>query len=322
MTFSRRRKLLLLATIAVTGLLLWWARPYLWPHRRFRTGSPGWTVARVGGDTQAIDEASGLVPAHRAGSFWTHDDSFGPNAIFRLDTQPALRLGLTVETDASNRDWEDITAFTVSGERWLVVADTGNNLGLPRDVRLWLLREPADTVDGTVHATARRVTVRLPGATPDIESVVADEAGGALLMLSKREQHVRLFSLPLAQLAARTRGPLPEEPLVASEIGHAGLPPPSTPGDWPTGLALSADGRTAVVMTYHDAIFWHRKNAETWSQALLRRHDEQIVLPFALERPEGVALSADGQELFVVGEETPLRFWHWRAPLGFRLLHH
>ncbi|MEJ1973596.1 MAG: hypothetical protein WDM96_14385 [Lacunisphaera sp.] len=72
-------------------------------------------------------EASGLAVSRRTpGLLWTHNDSGGEPILFALNTDGTLRGTLQL-AGVTNRDWEDVAAFELDGQAWLMAAEIGDN---------------------------------------------------------------------------------------------------------------------------------------------------------------------------------------------------
>lgn len=78
-----------------------------------------------------INETSGLI--YWDGYFWTHNDSGGENAIYKIDTLTGNILQTITLKDAVNIDWEDIA----QDEKYIYIGDFGNNLGSRKDLRIY-----------------------------------------------------------------------------------------------------------------------------------------------------------------------------------------
>ncbi|NHI01824.1 hypothetical protein [Oceanimonas sp. MB9] len=101
-------------------------------------GSPRLALDPVGSFPAALSESSGLVAW--PGGFVSHNDSGKAAELFVLNQRGGLVRRLPVP--APNRDWEDIARHG----NILYLADTGNNGGRRRDLRIFSLRLVDDGV--------------------------------------------------------------------------------------------------------------------------------------------------------------------------------
>jgi len=252
---------------------------------------------------RAVDEASGLAVSRRDPAFlWLVNDSGAP-ATLHLAGRDGSTHGTVAIRGVENIDWEDLATFTLGGEHFLLIADTGDNNSNRPTSKLHCIAEPSlpesgETLDLTVDP-AWSITFRYEDGPGDCESVAVDAAAREILLISKRTKPPALYRLPLA---ANTGGQI----AVAERLGPvAPLPPPtgglSIPfGSQPTALDLSADGRHAAVLTYVTTFVFPRRPDESWTEAFAR---DPIRLPrHKLPQAEALAFSPDARIIFVTSE--------------------
>lgn len=257
-----------------------------------------------------IDEASGLARSQRHPDvFWAINDD-GPSELFAFDST-GRDLGRVKISHASNRDWEDIASFTLDGVAYLLIADTGDNDGERKDVRLYVVEEPKpgkSKVD-----VAWRFDFKYPEGARDAEAVAVDVENQQVLVLTKRDIPVLLYSVPLVpdskkrqsatRLGAVNSLPRPTR----SEIEFA---PKTDNWHWqPTSMDISADGTKAVVLTYGGVYLYERGPDQSWLAAL---QQQPVVISRTHNRQaEAAAFNASGDAIFITLEQR-------NAPL-FRL---
>ncbi len=279
--------------------------------------APGWSEPVTVGHLGAADltESSGFAPSHRAASLlWSHNDSGGEPVVYALGADGSERGRVRI-AGASNYDWEDIVSFTLDGQAYLLIADTGDNGAVRTDCRLYVIAEP----DSAALKPGRELTVPIAWEIPvryadhprDCESVSVDAAEKAVYLLSKREHPVGLYRLPLLPVASGTapaaafltkveKIPQPTGPRLLVEG------PPGRMAGMPVGMDFAADGSAAVVLTYMDVLLFPRKPGEPWADAL--RRPPQQLKTVSLPQAESVCFSADGREIYVTteGESAPV----------------
>ncbi len=81
--------------------------------------------------TPLLDESSGVIFTN--GSVWTHNDGGNSNSIYRIDSISNMVLQTVVISNATNIDWEDITA----DNNYIYIADCGNNNGNRNNLRIY-----------------------------------------------------------------------------------------------------------------------------------------------------------------------------------------
>lgn len=248
-----------------------------------------------------IGEASGLATSPSSPDFlWLINDSGSPAEIHLAGTDGSNRGYVSLES-AKNTDWEDLDSFVHNEKPYLLVADTGDNMGKRAGCILHIIPEPKLPVTGQRLAgpvkAAWTIHFRYEDGPRDCESVAVDEKAGKILLLSKRTTPPLLYELPLK----------PDSPdvQIAKKIGEipkslpAGFPPIPF-GSQPTGMDICADGSAAAVVTYFGAFLFPRKDGESWGAAFARPPVQ--LEPHHLRQAECVAFSRDGSVLRVVSE--------------------
>lgn len=276
-------------------------------------GQPEGDGFRITGrlESARLDEASGLQ-AGTDGLFFSHnDDGVG---LFITDGT-GRDLGTVEVRGAKDRDWEDITRVPGEDGPLLVIGDIGDNEAVRKSVSLYFLPEPVPG-DGGVEAV-HRVRLRYPDGPRDAEAMAWDPVSGMILLMSKRDHPPRLYGVPL-------RRALAEKEMEAEYLGEVpGLRPPSKrdlllhpkSGRWvsqPTGMDISADGRTAAVITYRSLYLFRREGEESWAEAF-RRVPQEFIGPPAVQE-EAVAFGDGGTAVYVTTEGRPAPLYRLELP--------
>jgi hypothetical protein len=248
----------------------------------------------------AITEASGLAGSPTDGDFlWIVNDSGGSNEIHLAGTDGKPRGTVSVD-GAKNRDWEDLAAFTLEGKSYLLIADTGDNESKRDSVTLYIVREPDLPAEGKIISgkipLEWKIDFTFTDGPRDCEAVAVDAREGKIILLSKRTDPPGVYELPLR----------PGQHPVARKIGETetkatGFTVPVAFRNQPTGMDISADGKMAVVATYHGAFLFPRKPGEEWTDALARK--PETLGPHGLAQAEAVAFAKDGKRIFAVSEK-------------------
>lgn len=260
-------------------------------------GTAGWL------ENPDVREASGLATSTRHDEvLWVINDSGSKPVIHAIATDGSRR-GEVHLLDAGNIDWEDLAAFRSDGESLLMVADIGDNLAVWRHRSLYVVTEPDVESDGTATAS-RRVDFRYPDGPRDAESAAVDAGSRSALVLTKRDLPPRLYSIPLEGNADSVvqadflgtidslKEPTEHETRIAPDID-----------DWywqPVGMDISADGESAVILTYEAVYYFRRTAGQSWLEALNSR---PLRVPLeGLPNAEAVAFGQDRWTVFVTGE--------------------
>jgi len=256
-------------------------------------------------EEKELVEASGLARSQRQpGLLWSINDGGSKPRIFALDEHGA-RVGRIRLEEARNKDWEDISSFTLGGEPYLLVADVGDNNARRKKVTLYVVAEPDLAEDDKVKLEpAWRVNLRFPDGPRDVEAVAVDITNERVVLLTKRDIPPVLYEVPLRPAADKT--------ITATRLGAVTtLPAPTRleleqamftkDSHWqPTGMDLSADGKLAVILTNRAVYVYRLGSGESLYESLSGR-------PYGLglgnfRDAESVAFSADGNSIFVTVE--------------------
>ena len=261
---------------------------------------------------RALDEISGLAASRKhPGHYWAINDSGRGAELQLMDDKGQHRASVPV-VGAPNIDWEDLASFEFEGRRYLLVADTGDNGGLRRDLVLHVLEEPGDLA--TPAKLAWSLRFRWPDGPRDCEAVAVDPRRGEVLLISKKRVPPELFRIPLRPTGDRA---------VAEHIGDlAGIEQPDASdlrrspiyGRYRaqvTGADLSPNGRVLAVLNYRSVHFIVRPRDGDWARALGSK-PSHLILPW-MPQAEAIAFAVDGRSLVIGSEQLPSPFLRYRV---------
>ncbi|HEX5694679.1 MAG TPA: hypothetical protein VFY00_08700, partial [Arenimonas sp.] len=245
------------------------------------------------------------------GDFWAINDS-GNSAQLHLMDGRGQHRGSVAVAGVANIDWEDLASFELDGKPYLLVADTGDNGGLRRDLVLHVFEEPTDLASPPKLAWSLRF--RWPDGPRDCEAVAVDPKRGEVLLLSKKRVPPELFRLPLR--------PDGDKEAVAELIGTLpGIEQPDA-GDLRrspiygryraqvTGADLSPNGRVLAVLNYRSVHFLVRPANGDWGP-VLQEKPSHLTLPW-MPQAEAIAFALDGQSLVIGSEQLPSPLLRYR----------
>ena len=258
----------------------------------------------------AIGEASGLARSNLSEDLlWVINDGGSAPVLHAIGTDGSDRGSVRL-MNAVNVDWEDLASFEAGGKSWLLVADVGDNAGTREHVSLYLVEEPVLPPGGPVPA--RQIRFAYPDGPRDAEAVAVDVENQQVMILSKRTIPAALYAVPLQDSEG--------EATIAVRLGEvAGIPQPGAEdleqalanNDWhwqPTGMDISAEGMSAVILSYR-AIYRFRRNAgESWIAALQAAPTVHSL--GNIREAEAVSFDISGLGVFVTVEQrqAPL-YW-------------
>lgn len=256
-----------------------------------------------------LDEISGLAASRRTPDvYWVHNDAPRPATLVALDGQGRRRGSLRID-GVRAVDWEDISAYSLDGKAWLLVADSGDNGATRKEYQLIAIEEPELAGDGgeQVVKPAWRLRFRYADGAHDVEAMAVDVAAREILLLGKHAPAPVMHSLALGPgdgnvAVARRRLALDSIPAPTAEERHARFPAARLGGS-PTAMDIDASGRTALVMTYRDLWFYERAGNETWVQAFSRQ-PRRLSLP-PLAQAEAAGFEYPGTNVRISGERLP-----------------
>jgi len=250
---------------------------------------------------KAINEASGIARSQRQqGVYWIINDS-GKARLHAVDGK-GKKLGQVKLDDAKNVDWEDIASFSLDGTPYLLVADIGDNDSKRKDVTVYVVEEPETDQDEAEVAWS--FDYSYPNGPRDAEALTVDIDNERILVLTKRDVPAVLYELPLR--------PATDKRQRARRLGAVrSLPQPSRQDaefapatkDWywqPSGMDISADGQSAVILTYRAVYYYRRRADELWIDAFQTRPAPISAGDFS--KAESVAFSPDGRSVYVTFE--------------------
>jgi hypothetical protein len=131
----------------------------------------------------ALAEVSGLAASRaQPGRYWINNDGGNGEALLLIepDGKRVATLGIT---GVVNTDWEDLASFALDGHNYVLIADTGDNGGIRKTLKLHVIEEPARPKDGDKVAPAWTIEFAWPDGARDCEAVAVDAARGEVLLV-------------------------------------------------------------------------------------------------------------------------------------------
>lgn len=221
---------------------------------------PGWQLVapqhlrRTGTLASGMAEASGAAVSRRnAGIIWTINDSGNPADLIATDTLGRLRATIRLD-GATNTDWEEVALGPCREGNCVYIADVGDNAERRSEVQLYRLTEPLVTgpAERTVTSSTRgfeKLTFRYPDGAHDVEAMAVMANGDVLLVTKGRSHGVVEFRVPASAWGSTT-------PATATRIDSLPITASAGSGQLVTGMAISPDGKRAVVRTYREILLF------------------------------------------------------------------
>lgn len=233
-----------------------------------------------------IDEASGIADSRKnQGFIWVHQDSGNPPELFLLSYQGMVIKKVSLQ-DVLNRDWEDIVISKgpVAKQDYVYIAETGDNELQYTDYMIYRFPEPSSGTD--VIKEFDRIHFEYPGGSNDVESILVDPATLDIFLLTKQDNHAKIYTLPYPQ---KTDGI--NKAVYVGEMQSGGI----------ASASLSMDGKEILVKTYTNIYYWERQPGESIPQALQRA---PLSLGYVLEpQGEAICFRNDNSGFFTLSEK-------------------
>ncbi len=240
-----------------------------------------------------INECSGLVVSSKnEDRIWVHNDSGDKGRIFLIN-----KSGETLAIynfKAKVVDCEDIAMSNPKNRKpQIYVGDIGDNKAERDFISIYKFDEP-NYLKGQNRPSVPKVEqlkLKYPDGPRDAECLMIDPISQKIYIISKREDSVGVYSVPL-KIEAGSVHTLTKEGTL------------SFPGmkkiNWITAGDISGDGRSILIKSYGNVFYWKRQLGETMMQCLKR---SPKILPYKPE-PQGEAtgFTHDGKSYYTISE--------------------
>ncbi len=224
---------------------------------QFDEGFPTGTIK-----IEDLDEASGLAASQKNPYvLWTHNDSGDSARVFAMNAL-GTHLGTYNLSGASNRDWEDIAIGPgpIDGVDYLYIGEIGDNSAVYPSIKVYRVPEPqADANQPAVNLTltgVETITLQYPDGARDAETLMVDPVTKDIYIISKRDDHPRVYRAAYPQSTSQT---------ITMEYKCELLWQYQTLRDWVTAGDISPNGLEVIVRSYDSASIWQRPtNGNLW----------------------------------------------------------
>lgn len=173
-----------------------------------------------------LSEISGLTPStYHPGLYWVHNDGGNPPYLFLIDTAGTIHAKVKVG-NGTNRDWEDIAQGVENGTSYLFIGDIGDNKKQRKNVQIYKVKEPSmDHMDHREFSVTPEVmNITYSNGSRDAEALMYDPKTGELILVTKREIHVQVYSFPFVQgnHTVAAKGTVNHHWITAGDINNSG----------------------------------------------------------------------------------------------------
>jgi len=227
-----------------------------------------------------LAESSGLaVSVRNPGLLWSHNDSGNAAVLFALDATGTVRG--RVRVPILTRDWEDISAARCPLGNCLYIADIGDNQLRRQQVQIYRVPEPAPGDPETAPPEVFNASYADGPHNAEAMFVVDTDA-----FIITRD---RLGGVYRATMPSSGGGELTFRRV--AELGLAAV----------TDAEASRDGKSVVVRTSHEAVFYRTADLMRGMSAPYFR-----VGIDGLREPQGEGVALDGNMLYLSSEGRSL----------------
>lgn len=265
-----------------------------------------WSTPQFAGipDAVKLNELSGIARSNsHPGIYWTLNDGGNPSELIAIDSDAKTKAIIAID-GISNIDWEDIATYQLAGEKFIVIADTGDNGGLRTDLFLHIIKEPIDITANSSVKDVRTIKFQWSDGARDSEAMVVDEKREQFLLISKKRVPAEVYTLPIdakdnlkPKFIATLEGIAQPDQKIMNEKKNLARYRSQI-----TGADISPDGSWLAVLNYQQVIFYFLPDGKI-PRKLIPVHT--ITLPW-LPQAEGIAFSLDGNSLFIGSEQSPV----------------
>jgi len=236
-----------------------------------------------------LNEVSGIIASDaNPGSFWMHNDSGDKARIFLVDSSANLLQIVNLEGIIAI-DMEEIGKFKRDGKNYLVLGDIGDNRGLRKDIRLYILEEPVREQSGKKEiliksSQIQTIILHHDGKARDAEAFFIDPLDNRFYLISKREFKSIVYSADIFQEVEK----------------HTLKPVITLPFTFVTAADISPAGDAILIKNLTNIYYWSRPFNESIQHSLSKPYKR---LAYQQE-PQGEAITFDqfGKTFFTVSE--------------------
>ncbi len=240
---------------------------------------------------ERLQEASGLAASFKnPGHFWTHNDSGGEPAVYLINEQGELVLTANLR-GAENIDWEDIT-ISRGGSGFLYIGDIGDNRAVRPNRTIYRIQEP--TLDSVTQQEVafEKMVIQYEEGARDSETLMLDPFTGDLILLTKREDNILIYSFSFEAGVSKTiksRGQMDLTQLTAGDI----------------------NARGEILIKSYDQVFYLENKDKTPILDLLINGKITLIDYEVEKQGEALTWSTDGQHFYLLSE------WNDNLPQPF-----
>lgn len=255
-----------------------------------------------------LSEISGLFISS-SNLFFVHNDSGDTSRFFAIDAKGKLLSTLYFKGEPAKNsfgvtDCEDMAGGPgpVKDKSYIYLGDIGDNANNRPYVTVYRFQQP-NKFSSKMQIEREVVYLKYPNGPQDAETLMVDPISKELIIISKRQDTVGIYS---ASLNFKNKDTITLKKLGSLFLPGRGLFKYIVSGD------ISRDGRQIILKTYTNVYYWLRNGKESISQTLKRM---PIKLTYKPEpQGEAVGFTPDGKAYYSISEGKNAVIYRYDVP--------
>ncbi len=239
-----------------------------------------------------LSEASGIAASRKnMGMLWAHNDSGNDPSLFLLDMNGEIKTTYKFKENIMNRDWEDmaIGPGNLGDENMIYIADIGDNFSMRDQITVYRFLEPQFSNQQEVEIENTEViNLRYPDRAHDAETIFIDPIEKAIVIITKRETNVLVFSAPI---------------ILGSDKVYTLDSVCTLPFSNVTAGDITSNGSELLLKTYTDVYYFKREPADELLIEMLQ-HDPSALDYQPEPQGESIAWDATGSGFYTLSEKS------------------
>lgn len=246
-----------------------------------------------------LNEVSGMAASQlQKDVLYVHNDSGDSSRFFAISTSGKLLTTYFFKGIYKGRlsvlDCEDIATGPgpVKGQQYIYLADIGDNFSLRPTIQLYRFKEPAATNKTSDTLDAAVLHLVYPDGPHDAETILIDPKQKMILLVSKREDSVNIYSCPLMFGN--------NDKVTLKHCGKILLQGKGS-SKWIVAGSIAANGNHILLKSLEKVFYWQRKGNEPVYKTLQRQPVKQKNF-VAHGQQEAITFAAGAKGYYVVAE--------------------
>ncbi len=259
-----------------------------------------------------MDEISGIAASRiNKNIFYVHNDSGDTSRFFAIAPTGQLKATFYFKADAAHPtenviDCEDIAVGPgpTKGKSYIYLGDIGDNHARRKSITIYRFQEPVVAGNASVSSiNTEAFHLKYPDGAHDAETLMVDPVDRQFYIVTKREDSVGVYTVPLNASFTDTIT-LQKR----CKLHFTGLPLMK----WITAGDIAADGSKVLVKSYQKAYFWKRQTGEPIWKTMQRKPAE---LPYNMEKQgEAIGFTADAKGYYTTSEGKFAPIYYYQTP--------